>query len=93
METIKSKLQKIKEKQAKLRKDVLEKTVGYILTAFGLVAGLAWNEAIKALIDNLFPLDKNGIVIKFVYALLVTLIVVAVTILFVKKESGEVKKV
>jgi len=92
MDTIKSKLQRMKESQEKLRKDVLEKTIGYILTAFGLVAGLAWNDAIKALIDDLFPLDKNGIVIKFVYAVLVTLMVVAVTILFVKKERAEIKK-
>jgi C4-dicarboxylate transporter len=92
MDTIKSKLQRMKENQEKLRKDVLEKTIGYILTAFGFVAGLAWNDAIKALIDDLFPLDKNGIVVKFVYAVLVTLMVVMVTILFVKKERAETKK-
>lgn len=89
MGAITNKFNKIKEGQARLRKEAIEKTVGYILAAFGLVAGLAWNEAIKALIDNFFPLDKNGIVIKFVYAILVTVIVVVVTIIFVRKESHE----
>jgi len=92
MGAIINKFQKIKEKQARIRKEVIEKTLGYILTAFGLVAGLAWNEAIKALIDDLFPLDKNGIVIKFVYAILVTALVVIVTIIFVKKEEQATQK-
>jgi len=34
-------LQKIKQEGAELKKEVREKTLGYILTAFGLVAGLA----------------------------------------------------
>ena len=89
MGALTNKFKKIKEEQAKIRKEAIEKTIGYILTAFGLVAGLAWNEAIKALIDTFFPLDKNGIVIKFVYAILVTGAVVAVTMIFVKKENKE----
>jgi len=89
---IKNSFKKIKEKQDGIRKEAIEKTIGYILAAFGLVAGLAWNEAIKALIDTFFPLDKNGIIIKFVYAVLVTGVVVAVTMIFVRKENQEVKK-
>jgi len=93
MGVITSKLKKIREEQAKIRKEAIEKTIGYILAAFGLVAGLAWNEAIKALINVFFPLDKNGLIIKFVYAILVTGIVVVVTIIFVKKEVEEAKKI
>ncbi|OGZ63476.1 MAG: hypothetical protein A2998_01590 [Candidatus Staskawiczbacteria bacterium RIFCSPLOWO2_01_FULL_37_25b] len=89
MGAITSKIKKIKEEQEIIRKEAIEKTIGYILAAFGLVAGLAWNEAIKALIDTFFPLDKNGLIIKFVYAVLVTVIVVAVTIIFVGKEDKE----
>ena len=47
-------LKKIKEHQSILRKEIKEKTIGYILAAFGLVAGLAWNEAIKSFIDQFF---------------------------------------
>ena len=62
-------------------REVKAKTVAYISTAFGLVAGLAWNDAIKALIESLFPLAKNTLLAKFVYAVLVTVVVV----LLVKK--------
>jgi len=35
-----------------MRKTAREKVWGYIAAALGLVAGLAWNEAIKGLIDH-----------------------------------------
>ncbi len=56
-----------------------EQSVGYILTALGLVAGLAWNDSIKALIDTIFPLGNNGLIAKFIYAVGVTLIVVIIS--------------
>lgn len=46
-----------------------------ILGGFGLVAALAWNDAIQSLINAIFP-KKGGLVGKFVYATIVTLIVV-----------------
>lgn len=52
------------------------KTFGYISAALGFVAGLAWNEAIAAAIDAAFPLSKDSVGIKFVYAIAVTLAVV-----------------
>ena len=42
---------KIKEKSKEFQQEVREKTFGYIVASFGLVAGLAWNEAIKAMIE------------------------------------------
>ena len=62
----------------KTRRAVQEKTVTLILGGFGLVAALAWNEAIKALFENLFK-DKGTIISKFAYAFVVTLIVVIVS--------------
>ncbi len=63
------------------------------MVALGLVAGLAWNEAIKALINHLFPLDANSILAKFVYAVVITGVVVIVGIhlarLSKKDESSE----
>jgi len=58
----------------KVGKEVKESVVGYITAAFGLVAGLAWNEAIKSFIEFLFPLSKNTLLAKFVYAGILTLI-------------------
>jgi hypothetical protein len=69
----------IKKKGVELESSVREKTVGYITAAFGLVAGLAWNDAIKSLIESVFPVAKDSVMIKFVYASLMTIAVVLVT--------------
>ena len=63
----------------KLQQEVRERTLGYVIAAFGLVAGLAWNDAVKALIEYLFPLKESTLSAKIIYALLITLIVVACT--------------
>jgi len=67
------------KKRAALRAELREKTTGYILTALGLVAGLAWNDAITSFIKYFFPTDTNGIMIKFIYAIVVTIAVVIIT--------------
>ena len=56
-----------------------EQTVGYLSAAFGLIAGLAWNDAVKQLIETVFPADQGTIVAKFIYAALITAIVVLVS--------------
>ncbi len=63
-----------------LRKVVRQRTIGYIVAAFSLVAGLAWNDAVKALIETLFPLKENTLPAKFIYAGLVTVVAVFFTI-------------
>ena len=70
--------------QKTLRTEVKERTVGYILAAFGLVAGLAWNDAIKSLIDTLIKQPGNSILIKFLYAIGVTVVIVIITVYLVK---------
>lgn len=85
----------IKSKVVETHAEVREKTIGYITAAFGLVAGLAWNEAIKALIDAIFPLSKNSITAKFVYAGLVTAVVIFVSMRlnsFIKKDDAATDK-
>lgn len=54
---------------------IKEKTIGYITAALGLVAGLAWNDAIKTLIDYFFPFAKSSLVAKLLYATIMTIIV------------------
>jgi len=77
-------LNKIKKHQAVLRKEVREKTINYMLAAFGFVAGLAWNEAIKSFIEKIFPHSSNSVVAKFTYAILVTVFIVMMTIYLVR---------
>lgn len=73
-------MKKIKEKiiheVSQVRSEVRNQTVKYILAALGLIAGLAWNDAIKFAIEYFFPQDQNSLKAKLVYALIITLIVV-----------------
>ncbi len=57
-----------------------ERIIGYILSALGLVAGLAWNEAIRGLIGYFLPIGKNTLIAQFGYAVFITVIVVIVSI-------------
>ncbi|MBI4385454.1 hypothetical protein HY573_01350 [Candidatus Parcubacteria bacterium] len=50
-----------------------------ILTSFGLVVALAWNEAIQALVKEFFP-EQQGISAKFTYALVITFVLVFVSV-------------
>jgi len=69
----------IKDGIEKTRREFEEKTITLILGGFGLVAALAWNEAIKSLFETFFK--KNSELIgKFVYAIIVTVVVVIISI-------------
>jgi len=69
------------------QKAVKEKMLTLILGAFALVAALAWNDAIQTLFNTLFP-KSNGLIGKFIYALIITVIVVVIS-LRLKKISEE----
>lgn len=89
MEIFNGQIQKLKKESGELKEQVKQKTIGYILAALGLVAGLAWNEAIKALIDYFFPPNQNGLIVKFVYAILMTIVVVIITVYLIRLTSKE----
>ena len=73
-----NRLETVREEGERVKEGVQDKSLGYILTALGLVAGLAWNEAIQSIITAIFPGERNGVLIKLIYAIVVT--VIAVTI-------------
>ncbi len=78
------------EQRGKLTREFRERALGYVAAGFGLVAGLAWNEAIRGLIEFAFPLERDSLLAKFVYAVLMTGVVVLVTLAIArlfKKES------
>jgi len=81
-------------KKEKLKNEIKANLAKYIGAGFGVVASLAWNDAIKALIEVVFPLNKDGLWAKFIYAGTITILVVIVTIYFVKflKVEEENKK-
>lgn len=81
---------KIKESQKRISREVRHQTATYVLAALGFVVGLAWNDAVKSLIEFLFPLDKSGnIFVKFVYAFLVTVVIIAATIVLTRRETEQ----
>ncbi|MDY0293245.1 MAG: DUF5654 family protein [Candidatus Methanomethylophilaceae archaeon] len=71
----------------KFKVQLLETTVALITAAFGLVAALAWNDAIKALIKSVFPDTGGELIGLFVYATLVTIIAVVATLLIARSLS------
>ncbi len=63
-----------------MKKEVIEKLAALITAAFGLVAALAWNEAIRSLFAEggaLYFLSQGG---PWIYAILVTILAVIATI-------------
>lgn len=59
-----------------MKKEIIEKMSALITAAFGLVAALAWNDAIKSAMTSL-GLTAYG---PWLYALVVTVVAVIVTI-------------
>ncbi|MFA6364807.1 MAG: DUF5654 family protein [Candidatus Paceibacterota bacterium] len=82
---------KIVEEQAQFKKEARNQALTLITTSFSLVAGLAWNEAIKSLIEFLFPLGQNSLVAKLLYAVLITLFIVVVTYSLSKMKVKDAK--
>lgn len=76
----------------KIKGEIRERTLGYIVAAFGIVAGLAWNDAVKSLIEYVFPGDKNSLTVKFIYAVVVTVVVVVVTTMLMRLFKKEDEK-
>ena len=58
-----------------MKRQVMETIATLITTAFGLIAALAWNEAIKALIIQLLGAG-NGLTGLFIYAIIITIIAI-----------------
>ena len=58
-----------------MRLEILEKISALLTAAFGLVAALAWNGAIRAIFEKLFG-TADQIWAMLVYAIVVTLIAV-----------------
>jgi hypothetical protein len=63
-----------------LSAEVLDKFSELITTALGLVAALAWNEAIQQLFTQVLGEAGGELAAKFFYAFIVTLIVIFATI-------------
>ncbi len=80
-----------------MKKEVIEKLAALVTAAFGLVAALAWNDAIKALFVGPCGTEEAGALCMlssggpWVYAIIITIIAVFATI-WIGRISAEKKK-
>jgi hypothetical protein len=69
--------------------EVVEKIAALMTAAFGLIAALAWNEAIKALVAEF--LESGDELIGFlIYAIIVTIIAV-IAIVLIARTANKIK--
>lgn len=74
------------EQPSSIKQEILDKIAALIAAAFGLVAALAWNDAIKLLFKELFGTQEQvGPMI--IYAIFVTIIAVILTIIVARAAS------
>lgn len=70
------------QKEKSFRRELIEQFITLATSGFGLVAALAWNEAIqtfvKDYIQRYYP-DQSGVFSKFFYAVIITIFAVLVT--------------
>lgn len=69
-----------------VRSAVVERSITLLIAGFGLVAALAWNEAVQALVQELFSLSRSGLIAKFIYAFIVTTIFAILSLRLTKKK-------
>ena len=68
----------MKKDAEQIKVELTKSMLTFATAAFGLVAALAWNEAIQGIIKELIPAG-NGLLSKLIYAVIVTIIAVSVT--------------
>ncbi len=70
-----------------------ERSMTLLTAAFALVAGLAWNDAARSFIELLFPFTRQTVIAKLIYAGVVTVVAVIITMWFNRAQSkDQVKK-
>lgn len=62
-----------------LKAEILDKMTDLATAGFGLVAALAWNDAIGSLFSIIFP-QAGNVIAQFIYAVIITVLVVLITL-------------
>src|SRR5437868_407144 len=74
--------QKPKPTSPRMHRQIIKQMVTLATSGFGLVAALAWNEAIQSFVKEYidkYLATSSGIVSRFLYAVIITIIAVAIT--------------
>jgi len=69
------------EEESSFHKELVQQLATLATSAFGLVAALAWNEAIQQFVkDYIEPsIPGSGLLSRIIYALLITILAVLIT--------------
>ena len=74
-------------KPTPLKTEILDKIAALVTAAFGLVAALAWNDAIKAIFKEIFG-TSDAVGPMLIYAIIITIIAVVLTIIVARAASN-----
>lgn len=77
------------KKDVSLRLEFLDKMSALATGGLGLVAALAWNDAIQAFFLRVFG-TASGVIAKFVYAVTITAVVVILTV-YMSRAAGKLR--
>ena len=88
---LKQKIRVLEDEKNRVERDLRKITAGYIIAAFGFVAGLAWRDLSIALVEYLFPMSKDTILAKFIYAIMIS-VALAFASIYVLRFIGQTKK-
>ena len=78
-------------KEEPLKVIALDKIAALITAAFGLIAALAWNEAIKAIFKEIFG-SAEAVTPLLIYAVAVTIAAVVLTIIVARAVANAKKQ-
>ena len=73
-----------------MKEQLVDKMSNLITSAFGLVAALAWNDAIKAIFANYYQ-KGEGVQAMVIYAVVVTVVAVVATT-WIGRAAGKIKE-
>lgn len=64
-----------------LHRELISQSLALLTSGFGVVAALAWNDAIQAFVKEYIEpaIPGSGLISKFVYAILITSLIVFIT--------------
>lgn len=79
-------------KEESIKVQMLDKIAALITAAFGLVAALAWNGAILAIFKEIFG-EADSVGPMLIYAIVVTIIAVILTVVVARAVSNAKKKI
>ena len=68
-------------KERRFHHELIGQLITLSTSGFGLVAALAWNETIQQIVDDFITprIPGSGVLSKFIYALLITILAVLIT--------------